>query len=281
MVMEMARRLARRPDPLPRRVVFMAFSGEEKGLLGSRHYVEHPLYPARQDGDDGQLRHGRPAQRQGRADRLSAPARTPGLDALVDAARASRRGSRSRRSGDVRRVRRQRPRVVLPQEHPRPLRLHRRSTPTTTGRATTPSGSTSPGWRGSPTSASCSCSTSPAAPTAPSSSRSPSRHGPPRGRRRRPRPGRDLGLPRAIPDYGDEVKGVKLTGVREGSPAEKGGLKGGDVDRRLRRQADRDDLRLHREPRPLQAGRHGRGRRQARRQGRRPSRSPSGRRPRQ
>jgi hypothetical protein len=45
MVLEMARRLARRPDPLPRRVVFMAFSGEEKGLLGSLHYVAHPLYP--------------------------------------------------------------------------------------------------------------------------------------------------------------------------------------------------------------------------------------------
>lgn len=45
MVLEMARRLARRPDPLPRRVVFMTFSGEEKGLLGSLHYVSSPLYP--------------------------------------------------------------------------------------------------------------------------------------------------------------------------------------------------------------------------------------------
>ena len=45
LVMELARRLAKRVDPLPRRIVFMAFSGEEKGLLGSRHYVEHPLYP--------------------------------------------------------------------------------------------------------------------------------------------------------------------------------------------------------------------------------------------
>jgi hypothetical protein len=26
-------------------VVFIAFSGEERGLLGSRYYVEHPLYP--------------------------------------------------------------------------------------------------------------------------------------------------------------------------------------------------------------------------------------------
>jgi Tol biopolymer transport system component len=33
----------------------------------------------------------------------------------------------------------------------------------------------------------------------------------------------------SIPDYATEVKGVKLSGVRGGSPAEKGGLKGGDV----------------------------------------------------
>ncbi len=45
MVMEMVRRLASRPDKLPRRVVFMAFSGEERGLLGSQYYAEHPLYP--------------------------------------------------------------------------------------------------------------------------------------------------------------------------------------------------------------------------------------------
>lgn len=32
-----------------------------------------------------------------------------------------------------------------------------------------------------------------------------------------------------IPDYTTEVKGVKLSGIRGGSPAEKGGLKGGDV----------------------------------------------------
>jgi predicted metalloprotease with PDZ domain len=33
----------------------------------------------------------------------------------------------------------------------------------------------------------------------------------------------------SIPDYATEVKGVKLSGVRAGSPAEKGGLQGGDV----------------------------------------------------
>ncbi len=45
MVMELARRLGKRAEPLPRRVVFLAFSGEERGLLGSRHYVAHPLIP--------------------------------------------------------------------------------------------------------------------------------------------------------------------------------------------------------------------------------------------
>ena len=45
MVLELARRLGSRPDRLPRRVVFMAFSGEERGLLGSQYYAEHPLYP--------------------------------------------------------------------------------------------------------------------------------------------------------------------------------------------------------------------------------------------
>jgi hypothetical protein len=45
MMMEMARRLAKRADPLPRRVVFMAFSGEERGLLGSSHYTSSPLFP--------------------------------------------------------------------------------------------------------------------------------------------------------------------------------------------------------------------------------------------
>jgi aminopeptidase YwaD len=32
-----------------------------------------------------------------------------------------------------------------------------------------------------------------------------------------------------IPDYGEEVNGVKLSGVREGSPAARAGLKGGDI----------------------------------------------------
>ncbi len=45
MVLELARRMGARRDPPPRRIVFMAFSGEERGLLGSQYYVDHPLIP--------------------------------------------------------------------------------------------------------------------------------------------------------------------------------------------------------------------------------------------
>jgi hypothetical protein len=44
-LVEVARRLAARDKKLPRRVVFIAFTGEERGLLGSGHYVHHPLVP--------------------------------------------------------------------------------------------------------------------------------------------------------------------------------------------------------------------------------------------
>src|SRR5262249_52548770 len=42
-VIELARWCATRPAKLPRDVVFLAFSGEEMGLLGSQHYCTHPL----------------------------------------------------------------------------------------------------------------------------------------------------------------------------------------------------------------------------------------------
>ena len=213
-----------RPDPLPRRVVFMAFSGEERGCSARSTTSSTRSIPLDDDGHDGQLRHGRPAQRQERADRLRhrhqprarragrRPRQVGGLHGQEDRRRASGRAtSESFYLKDI---------PVLFAF----TGIH----PTTTGRATTPSGSTSPGWPGSPTSASCSCSTSPAARAGPSSSRSPS----PRGRRTAaatPAASRSRPTSASIPDYDDDVKGVKLDGVREGSPAEKGGLKGGDV----------------------------------------------------
>jgi hypothetical protein len=44
-MLETADILAHRKDKLPRRVVFVAFSGEELGLLGSLYYVNHPAVP--------------------------------------------------------------------------------------------------------------------------------------------------------------------------------------------------------------------------------------------
>ncbi len=45
MIIEQARAFAREPRP-QRSVVFLAVTGEEKGLLGSSYYATHPLYPA-------------------------------------------------------------------------------------------------------------------------------------------------------------------------------------------------------------------------------------------
>lgn len=44
-LIELARRLAARKEKLPRRLVFIAFTGEELGLVGSARYVKEPLYP--------------------------------------------------------------------------------------------------------------------------------------------------------------------------------------------------------------------------------------------
>ena len=43
-VLELARRVAAGPKP-KRRMVFICFSGEERGLLGSEHYVRNPVFP--------------------------------------------------------------------------------------------------------------------------------------------------------------------------------------------------------------------------------------------
>ena len=44
-IMEIARALVARQEKLRRRVVFIAFSAEERGLIGSNYYVNHPLVP--------------------------------------------------------------------------------------------------------------------------------------------------------------------------------------------------------------------------------------------
>jgi hypothetical protein len=44
-LIELARRFAQRPNRQGRRLVFMAFTGEESGLFGSAHYCKEPLFP--------------------------------------------------------------------------------------------------------------------------------------------------------------------------------------------------------------------------------------------
>jgi hypothetical protein len=44
-LLEIARRFAARPERPARRLVFVAFDAEERGLIGSRHYVDHPSVP--------------------------------------------------------------------------------------------------------------------------------------------------------------------------------------------------------------------------------------------
>lgn len=44
-LLELARRLAARKEKLPRRLVFIAFTGEEMGLIGSARYVKEPIFP--------------------------------------------------------------------------------------------------------------------------------------------------------------------------------------------------------------------------------------------
>jgi len=47
-LIELARRLAARKTKLPRRVVFIAFTAEELGLVGSAKYAEKPVFPLKQ-----------------------------------------------------------------------------------------------------------------------------------------------------------------------------------------------------------------------------------------
>ncbi len=44
-LLEVARRFAAMPTPPTRRIVFIAFTGEERGLLGSAHYANDPIFP--------------------------------------------------------------------------------------------------------------------------------------------------------------------------------------------------------------------------------------------
>jgi hypothetical protein len=224
MVLELARRLARRPDPLPRRVVVLAFSGEERGLLGSRHYVEHPLYPLK---DTVMMVNCDMVGRLNDKNELTmiGTGTTPGIDAIVEALGASA-GMKIRKiegltdgfggsdhqpfygkdipvlfaftgvhrdyhrpSDDSDRINYDGMARIADYLEVILLDVVRRPHRPEFVKLAKPSPR-----RGDPARASFSV---------------------------------YLGT---MPDYGDESKqGMKLAGVREGSPAEKGGLKGGDV----------------------------------------------------
>src|SRR5205085_6926254 len=47
-LLEVARQLASRETKLPRRIMFIAFTGEERGLLGSARYCREPAIPLNQ-----------------------------------------------------------------------------------------------------------------------------------------------------------------------------------------------------------------------------------------
>ncbi|MBC8870663.1 MAG: M20/M25/M40 family metallo-hydrolase [Planctomycetes bacterium] len=44
-ILELARRWAQQEQRPPRRLVFIAFSAEERGLVGSNYYIQHPSFP--------------------------------------------------------------------------------------------------------------------------------------------------------------------------------------------------------------------------------------------
>jgi Peptidase family M28/PDZ domain/PA domain len=217
MVMEMARRLARRVDPLPRRVVFIAFSGEERGLLGSAHYVSHPLYPLDQTAimvnfdmvgrlnDKNELT-------------VYGTGTSPGLDALVEAL-GKAEGFVIKKIADG----------FGPSDQ---ASFYRKDIP-----VLFPFTGTHKDYH-RPSDDTETLNFAGMARIADLSEillldliRRPERPSFTRVRAATNETGRVslnvyLGT---IPDYDDEQKGVKLSGVRDGSPAEKGGLKGGDV----------------------------------------------------
>ncbi len=47
-VMELARRFAKREQKPARRLVFIAFTAEERGIIGSNHYLKNPTFPLEQ-----------------------------------------------------------------------------------------------------------------------------------------------------------------------------------------------------------------------------------------
>jgi hypothetical protein len=218
MVLEMARRLARRVDPLPRRVVFMAFSGEERGLLGSAYYVNHPLYPLDKT---VMMVNFDMVGRLNKRDELTiyGTGTSPGIDNLVDAL-GKAEGFTIKKIADG----------YGPSDH---ASFYQKNMPVlfiftgTHADYHMPSDDTEtinfPGMARIADFAEVLLLDLSRRPQRPAFTKVAGSQGGDTGR---------VALTvylGTIPDYDDEQKGVKLSGVRDGSPADKGGLKGGDV----------------------------------------------------
>jgi hypothetical protein len=218
MLLELARRLTRRADPLPRRVVFIAFSGEERGLLGSQHYVDSPLFPLKNT--VMMVNFDMVGRLNGKNElTLYGIGTSPGIEAIADALAkseefklkkiASGYGPSDQQSFYVRDI------PVLFAFTGTHSDYHRPSDDTDLinfgGMARIADFSEL---------------------LLLDLARRPQRPGfikvagPPQGDPARSAVSVYLG---SIPDYDEGTKGVKLNGVREGSPAEKGGLRKGDV----------------------------------------------------
>ena len=68
-IIEMARAAMDERSRFPRTLVFVAFAGEERGLLGSAYYASHAAVPDREHDRDAQPRHGRARARRRRRQR--------------------------------------------------------------------------------------------------------------------------------------------------------------------------------------------------------------------
>ncbi len=222
MMLEMARRLARRGDPMPRRVIFVAFSGEERGLLGSHHYVDHPLVPLT---DTVMMVNFDMVGRLNDKDELTVygTGTSPGMDSLVDVLGKSE-GFTVKKVADG----------MGPSDQQSfyekniPVLFAFTGTHSDYHRPTDDTDRINfPGMSRIADLSELLLLDLARRPRRPEFVKvvNKSSHG----------SGSDPGRVSisaylgSIPDYSEEVKGVKLNGVRSGSPAEQGGLKGGDV----------------------------------------------------